>query len=61
VSEIFQIQEFNMPRMTRRLYREVDEGAKAFWARRGMPAPGDFRTTIDGAAKGGLQKRKAWK
>ena len=53
-----EIQEFNMPRMTRRLYREVDEGAKAFWARRGMPAPGDFRTTIDGAAKGGMQKRK---
>jgi len=58
MSEIFKIQEFNMPRMTRRLYREVDEGAKAFWARRGMPAPGDFRTTIDGAAKGGMQKRK---
>jgi len=52
------IQEFNMTRMTRRLYQEVDEGAKAFWARRGMPAPGDFRTTIDGAAKGGMQKRK---
>ena len=29
-----EIQEFSMPRMTRRLYREVDEGAKAFWARR---------------------------
>lgn len=49
--DTFKIQEFNMPRMTRRLYREVDEGAKAFWARRGMPVPGDFRTTIDGAAK----------
>ncbi len=56
-----EIQEFNMPRMTRRLYREVDEGAKAFWARRGMTPPGDFRTTIDGAAKGGMQKRKASK
>ena len=55
------IQEFAMPRMTRRLYREVDEGAKAFWASRGMQVPGDFRSTIDGAAKGGLQKRKAGK
>lgn len=56
-----EIQEFRMPRMTRRLYREVDEGAKAFWARRGMTPPCDFRSTIDGAAKGGLQKRKAGK
>jgi hypothetical protein len=55
------IQEFAMPRMTRTLYRQVDEGAKAFWARRGMTPPGDFRTTIDGAAKGGLHKRKASK
>ena len=61
MSEIFKIQEFNTPRMTRRLYREADEGAKAFRARRGMTPPGDFRATIDGAAKGGLQKRKAWK
>ena len=57
--DTIKIQEFAMPRMTRRLYREVDEGEKAFWARRGMTPPGSFRTTIDGAAKGGVQKRKA--
>jgi len=36
VRDTIKIQEFNTPRMTRRLYREVDEGAKAFWARRGL-------------------------
>jgi len=61
VRDTIKIQEFNMPRMTRRLYQEVDEGAKAFWARHKMTPPGDFRSTIDGAAKGGMQKRKAGK
>jgi len=61
VRDTIKIQEFNMPRMTRRLYQEFDDGEKAFRARRGMTPPGDFRATIDGAAKGGLQKRKAWK
>ncbi len=36
-----------------------NRGYIKFWRNRGMSVPGDFRTTIDGAAKGGAQKRKA--
>lgn len=37
-----------------------NRGYIEFWRRRGMNVPGDFRTTIDGAAKAsGKRKAKA--
>ena len=48
-----EIQEFSMPRMTRKDQEQINEGYRKFWANRGVNVQDNFAGVVRGAAKAG--------